>query len=299
MNIKQRSDSILGVCCILTATFLLSVRGILVKQAYIANIAVMDLFFYRFLITIPLLWIFALYKHGSKQVVFSLKPQLINCILAGFFGYYLATLSDFYSLKLIDVSVNRIILYSFPIYVLIWNCFIERKLPKFKYIITFIIIQIGLFFVLGGLDNSLLIANKEGAILALIASISYSLYIVINQQTGKKIGSILFTCYAVSFSFIFITIHYFAFYDNSHNIISDKGWLIIIIMAIFCTFLPLLLISQGIKYIGATRMSLLSTSGPVMTAIFAFIILGESLTIMQILGGILVIIILFFMEKKK
>jgi drug/metabolite transporter (DMT)-like permease len=290
----------LAILAIITATFLLAIRGILVKQAYIEKIAVMDLFFFRFLIALPLLWLFTIYK---KQISFLLKltkKQLIKCILAGFFGYYLATLSDFYSLKLIDASINRVILYSFPIYVLSWNALIRRQVPAKKYIITFILIEVSLFFLLGGFNFDQLQNNKIGGLLALIAAISYSLYVIINQEAGKEVGSILFTTIAVSFSFLFITLHYFTIFDvNQIYQISLKGWFIIIFMAIFCTFLPLLLISYSIRYIGATRMSLISMLGPVITTILAIVILDETLSLIQIIAILAVIITLYLIEKKK
>ena len=295
------NDSLLGIIFVLLATLLLSFRSILVKLAYIEEVAVMDLFYYRFLFTIPLLIGFAFYKKKKELFTAIINKRIaISCILAGFFGYYLATLSDFHSLKLIDANINRIILYTFPAYVLILNSVIEKKLPQARDIFFFALVQIGLFFVLGGFNLSLTSANKIGAILALLAAISYSVYIIINQQTGKKIGSILFTTYAVTFSFIFINIHFFTIFDPEvSNVISNKGFLIIVIMAIFCTFMPLLLIAEGIKRIGASRFALLNTCGPVMTIFFCYIILGETMTYQQIIGSILIIAVLYIAEKSK
>ena len=295
------NDSLFGVSLVLLATLLLSFRSILVKLAYIEEVSVMDLFYYRFLFTLPLLLGFAFYKKKKDLFTAILNKKIaISCVPAGFFGYYLATLSDFHSLKLIDANINRIILYTFPAYVLILNSVVEKRIPGARDIFFFALVQIGLFFVLGGFNLSLTSANKTGAVLALLAAISYSIYIIINQQTGKKIGSILFTTYAVTFSFIFINIHFFTVFNPEiSNVISNKGFVIIVIMAIFCTFMPLLLIAEGIKRIGASRFSLLNTSGPVMTIFFCFIILGETMTYQQIIGSILIIGVLYIAEKNK
>ncbi|MBT5827290.1 MAG: DMT family transporter [Alphaproteobacteria bacterium] len=295
------NDSLFGASLVLLATLLLSFRSILVKLVYIEEVTVMDLFYYRFLFTLPLLLGFAFYKKKKELFTTILNKKIaISCILAGFFGYYLATLSDFHSLKLIDANINRIILYTFPAYVLILNSVVEKRLPGARDIFFFALVQIGLFFVLGGFNLSLTSTNKTGAVLALLAAISYSIYIIINQQTGKKIGSILFTTYAVTFSFIFINIHFFiVFNPEVSNAISNKGFIIIVIMAIFCTFMPLLLIAEGIKRIGASRFALLNTSGPVMTIFFCFIILGETMTYQQIIGSILIIGVLYIAEKNK
>ncbi|MDA9818268.1 DMT family transporter [Flavobacteriaceae bacterium] len=182
---------------------------------------------------------------------------------------------------------------------LIFNSIIEKKPPQGKDILCFSLVQIGLYFVLGGFNISLSSASNKGVILALLAAISYSIYIIINQQIGKKIGSVLFTTYAVTFSFIFINIHFFGFFESGIvSAISNKGYIIIIVMAIFCTFLPLLLIAEGIKRIGASKFALLNTVGPVMTIIFCFVILGETMSLQQIVGSVAIIGVLFFSEMK-
>jgi len=298
---KLSNDSF-GIALVITATLLLSFRSILVKLAYIEDVSVMSLFYYRFLFTVPLLLSFSFYK--KRNLLFTTiasKPTFIGCTVAGLFGYYLATLLDFHSLKLIDANINRLIVYTFPVYVLLLNSIIEKRLPKYKDILVFASVQIGLFFVLGGINLSLTFTDKAGALLALFAAISYSIYIVINQQVGKKIGSILFTTYAVTFSFIFINIHFFSVFNPENTIaaLSGKAFIIIVIMAIFCTFLPLLLISEGIKRIGASRFSLINASGPVMTILFPFMFLSETMTIQQIIGALSVISILYISEKSK
>ena len=187
MHIKP-NNSIIGVVLILLATLLLSFRSILVKLAYTENISLMDLFYFRFLFTVPLLFCFAFYQKGKKLFSTILNKDIfLYCALAGFFGYYLATLSDFHSLQLINANINRIILYSFPIYVLIFNSIISKKLPSNTEILSFILVQLFLLFVLGGTDIKLLSSiSKSGVFLALLAAISYSIYIIINQQVGKK-----------------------------------------------------------------------------------------------------------------
>ena len=288
-----------GIVFVLLSVILLSFRGILTKYAFAENVSLMDLFYIRFLIAIPLLWLFS-YAKRKKEIPQLLKPKIIrNCLLAGFFGYYFATLTDLYSLKLIDVSINRVVIYTFPAYVLIWNAYITKTIPEPKYIVAFFAIQVALYFVLGGFDISLILHNKEGALWALAAAIGYSLYVVINQETGKKIGSILFTTYAVTFSFLFINIHYFITEPGFIGNVTLKGLFIIFLIAIFCTFAPLLFFSEGIKQIGASRASFISMSGPVLTVIFAYFTLGETLTYQQILGAVSVIVILALMEKRK
>jgi drug/metabolite transporter (DMT)-like permease len=281
-----------GIYFSIIATILLSIRPIIVKLCYAENIAVNDLLYYRFLIAAPLILSFSLIAKGinANLEIFKNKKIVTSLFFAGFFGYYLATMADFYSLSLIDANINRIILYSFPLYVILINFIKNRQKPSYKFMIIFIIIEICLFVIFSDAKNYNKTINQLGIILAFISAISYACYIIINQETGKKISSIIFTNFAILFSFLLLNIHFFAISPpNNIFIYSHKGIILLIILAIFCTFLPLLLITEAIKLIGANEASLINLSGPILTLIFSSLMLKESLSSIQLIACLIVI----------
>jgi drug/metabolite transporter (DMT)-like permease len=292
----------IAVIFILLSAILFAFRSILVKFAYQYNISTTDLLYYRFLFTLPLLWSFALFV--KKKEFFTKicdKKIAINSFIAGFFGYYLATLFDFYSLELINVNINRVISHTFPIYVIFWNSIINKKWPKKSDIKNFIIIEICLLFTLDIFSSDLSKANKLGAFYAILTAISYSIYYIFNRKIGQKIGSILFTTYSLSFSFLFVNIHFFVIHNHeiNLNIFSQEALIIILCLAFFCTFLPLLLVSEAISRIGSNRSAIINSSGPAISIILAFIILDEVMNITQLLAAFLVLFILYRIENSK
>lgn len=293
---------IIGIIFIIISAFLFAIRSILVKFAYEYNISAVDLLYYRFLFTLPLIWSFALfYKKKQFFVKICDKEIFIYSFLAGIFGYYLATLFDFHSLELINVNINRVISHTFPIYVIVWNSILSRKYPKKSDIVNFILIEICLFLTLDVFSSDFNSMNKLGYFYAFLVAISYSIYYILNQKVGKKIGSVLFTTYSLSFSFVFVNIHFSIINDHQINITSipNEGLLIIISMAFFCTFLPLLLVSEGIRRLGSNRSAIINSAGPVISIILAFFILGEVMSLHQIIGAIAVLLILYRVENKK
>ena len=60
-------------------------------------------------------------------------------------------------------------------------------------------------------------------------------------------------------------------------------------MAVFSTVLPIWLTNEGIRRIGAGRVAMIGTSGPIMTIGLGAIFLGEAITLFQLLGASLVI----------
>ena len=57
--------------------------------------------------------------------------------------------------------------------------------------------------------------------------------------------------------------------------------------------------AEGIKHIGASRASIISTIGPVITITIAILLLDEVFGMTQAIGGLMIILGVFFIVKKK
>jgi len=66
-------------------------------------------------------------------------------------------------------------------------------------------------------------------------------------------------------------------------------WIVGFGTAILCTVIPLFCYQKGLSLLGASRASILSTMEPAITIVLAGLILGETLTSSQLLGGLLII----------
>jgi len=60
-------------------------------------------------------------------------------------------------------------------------------------------------------------------------------------------------------------------------------------MALFSTVLPVWMVSEAIRRMGAGPVSLIGTLGPVVTLFLGWLILEEPIGLFQILGGVLVV----------
>ncbi len=62
-----------------------------------------------------------------------------------------------------------------------------------------------------------------------------------------------------------------------------------LILAVAATVLPVWLMAEGLRHIGANGVSLIACVGPVATMAFATVFLGESISLSQLAGAILVL----------
>ena len=61
-------------------------------------------------------------------------------------------------------------------------------------------------------------------------------------------------------------------------------------MAVFCTVLPSYLVSFAIQKLGASKFAIIGSIGPVFIIVLATRVLGESITFIQSIGVVIVIL---------
>ena len=67
-------------------------------------------------------------------------------------------------------------------------------------------------------------------------------------------------------------------------------WSLAFYLVIFCTIFALFAQNYGVKHTTPSRVALLTGSEPAFGALFAFVWLGESLTVIQMIGGICILL---------
>ena len=60
-------------------------------------------------------------------------------------------------------------------------------------------------------------------------------------------------------------------------------------MALLSTVLPVALLNEAIRRVGANQVALVSTLGPVITLFLGWLVLSESMSLLQIVGASLVV----------
>lgn len=130
-----------------------------------------------------------------------------------------------------------------------------------------------------------------GDILVSGAVISAAFYMVITRQLGQTLNSLVITSYQMFYgTFIFAPIFLFKYSSINWNQIYLSSIVAIIFLALFPTVIGYWAYNHALTQISASRASIFLNGVPVVTTVGAWIILGERLTWIQGLGGIIVIL---------
>jgi drug/metabolite transporter (DMT)-like permease len=279
-----------GMLYVALAAMLFASKGIFGKLLYQRGVGFELLVTARALIAVPFFgWIA---WHGrSRSAATDMRPGAIAAaVVAGIVCYYVGALVDFWALTMIDASVERVLLFSYPAMVVLIDSVMRRRAPQKRLVAAMLVTYVGIFFAMGGIDLFELRANLLGAALTLVAALTTAVYFLIGERYTRELGSTRFAAIGMSSAAIVLALHFAVFRSFAEIAALDAhDWTLLAVLAIACMFIPGLLQAEGVRRVGAQSGAIGSTIGPVTTIVLAALFLGERLNGWQLLGSAMIV----------
>lgn len=278
-----------GVLIAITGVLLFSAKAVLVKLCYTYNVDTVSILMLRMGFALPIFVVIGIFKSEKGKEPIDLKA-LLSIIGLGVLGYYGASYFDFLGLKYIDASLERLVLFVYPTAVVLLSLvFLKKKIQK-KQLLAILITYFGLAIVFfPGLFGREYRSDAFGVTMIVLSALTYASYLVASQYFVPKFGTVRFTTAAMIVSCIVVAIHYSLDVDADVFGLPKMVYVYGFVMAIFSTVIPSYLISEAINRLGASKVAIIGSLGPVSTISLSILFLGESLNIYQILGGVIII----------
>lgn len=196
-------------------------------------------------------------------------------------------------------SIPALLLYTAPIFVMILSViFFKEKITK-KKLISLIMTFLGLILVTGAFSSSDKI-SIFALLLGLGSGLGYALYSIFGKFLVDKYSAITITTYTFVIATIF-SVPFSGVIQNFNLLISSKGILSALALAIISTVLPFLLYTKGLSGMETSKASILATVEPFVATIVGVVFFRETMTLYKIIGMLLVLlaIIILNMNKKE
>jgi drug/metabolite transporter (DMT)-like permease len=302
-NAKSKYYFIGGILIALCGTICFSVKAIFIKLAYHeSSVDAVTLLALRMIFSVPFFLLTAAYSSNKSSNVKFTGKQWLYIALVGCIGYYVSSMFDFVGLQYVSAGIERLILFIYPTFVLLFSSLIFKIKVKPMQWLALIVTYLGLsiaFF--GDLDFSSSQNSNFifGSVMIFICAITYAFYIIGGGQLIPQVGSSKFNSYAMSFASVGVLLHFFLLSDASLTQLPPIVYLYGFLMAIFSTVIPSYMVAAAINRIGPGNAAIVSSVGPVSTIFLANIFLGESVTVWQILGTILILIGVIIISQQK
>jgi drug/metabolite transporter (DMT)-like permease len=222
-------------------------------------------------------------------------------MLVSFFQPFLYFLCESFGVKFVSSTLSAVIISTIPLFSPFATAFFfKERITKLNFW-GIVVSIIGVALVMFSKNtNTTLTATPVGILLlflAVAAGIGYS--IVVKKLSGKYNSISIVTYHNIIGIFFFLPLFFIFEYKHFMSVGYVKEAVVPLLeLAVFGSSFAFIFFTFSIKKIGVTKSNAFTNAIPVLTAIFAYFLLGEVLTIIK-MGGIGLVIAGLFMSQLK
>jgi drug/metabolite transporter (DMT)-like permease len=273
-----------GILAILGASIMWSLEPILAKLAY-ANSDFLQTSAIRAIVVVLTALLYVIVT-GAKKLKVS-KHQFSTILYIAIAGTLIGDLLYFFALTKISVLNAVMIGHMQPVFIVLIGFFFlkEDKLTKFDYA--------GVLVTTKTVENlSMIKLGTVGDIYVLMATGAWATTAIVTRKylRGLNAGVVTFYRYLIA-SAVFIV---YLLFKSSLAVSNIHQVLVGVIVGI-----GTILYYESMKRIKAAQVSAMELSTPFFAALLGFLILGESVTVMQISGMVLLFIGVCLLSRKE
>jgi drug/metabolite transporter (DMT)-like permease len=261
--------------------------GIFGKLAYDEGASVGTLLATRFVLATALLWLLILAGGGSRRLRALTRRDVGIALALGAVGYGAQAGAYFAALERLDASLLAMLVYTFPAIVMVAAIALGRERASRRTAFALALASTGLVLVLAGAASGAL--DGLGTMLGLGAAVVYSAYILSSEGVAGRVEPLVLGALVCTGAATTLTLAGLAGGDLNPGGVSAAGFGWLGGIAVVSTVGAILLFFAGLRRVGPTAASILSTIEPVVTVGLAFAVFGESLGPAQLAGGALVL----------
>jgi drug/metabolite transporter (DMT)-like permease len=211
------------------------------------------------------------------------RRELPSLALLGVIGLAGVHATYFLAIDRLQIGVAVTIQYLAPLLLLLWLRLAHgrRLAPSLWGAVALSVV--GCFFVVRAYDASSL--DAVGVAAAFGATLTFAIYMVGSERAGHRLRPVTTLFWTFGFASLFWALvtpwwgFPFGELDSPGNALLAAG------VVVVGTLLPFICMVAALRHIPAPRAGVVATLEPVLAAVFAWVILGEELAPIQLLGG--------------
>ncbi|TAJ13820.1 DMT family transporter [Marinilabiliaceae bacterium JC017] len=256
---------------------------------------------------LSVIWLRLVVSSIMMFTVLSLMKRLVRIhradikwfLLLAFFEPFLYFMGESFGLKYVPSTMGAVIVSTIPLFAPIADrIFFKARLTWINLAgISFSFIGV-LLIILE--DDFSLKAPIHGILLVFMAVFAAMGYSVVLKKVPARYNAVsIITFQNIIGIFYFFPL--FVFYDwhhLTHTVITTNAVLAMVQLSIFASSLAFIFFTYGMRKVGITKANVFVNLIPVFTAVFAWMILGDPLTVRKVIGIAVVIGGLFVSQIK-
>jgi drug/metabolite transporter (DMT)-like permease len=225
------------------------------------------------------------------------RSQVPMMALIGIAGLVVVFAAYLIAIERLQIGPAVTLQYLAPLMLLMWLWLGRSRTLAPSLWAAMAISLVGTFLVVRAFDVGSL--NLVGVAAGLIGAAGYAYYLTNIERAGRYTGPATILIWALAFAsltwLVVQPLWSFPWGDfTSANTLLRTGFFVV-----FGTAVPFACIVTALRHVPAARVAIVATLEPVLAAVFAFVILDEGLATIQVLGGLLVVGAVIWVQSQR
>jgi drug/metabolite transporter (DMT)-like permease len=224
---------------------------------------------------------------GRRDLMHVRREDVRSFAFLGVCGIALVHAAYFVAIDRLQIGAALTIQYLAPLLLLLWLRFFHgrRFAPALWGAVA--LSAVGCFFVVRAYDASAL--DGLGIAAAFASAVAFAVYMVGSERAGRAYEPATTLLWAFAFASVFWAVVQPWWTFPFGELASAKHLALALGVIVIGTLLPFALMIAALRHLPSPRAAVVATLEPVLGALFAYLLLGESLAPIQLAGACAVI----------
>ncbi len=284
-----------GLVLILLAVLGYSFFTVWVRGISASGLPELDMATWRFLFTVPIIWLLA--RARGERPSGGVPIPRVALLLTGPL-MTVAALAAMIGLQTIPASVYLLLFYTYPALVALLSLLRGERIERTAWLALGITL-VGAALTMPNLSEGLQQgANVQGVVLALVNAVAVAVYFVVQSHLLRGCtDTVRASAWSLTGTLIpLVVLLPFRPLQLPANLMV---WFNLACLILVSTVLPVVMLNAGIQRLGAPRAAILGTTELVLALLWAVLILGDTITPVQVAGGVLIFFSIILLQIRQ
>ena len=220
--------------------------------------------------------------------------------LLGIPGLALVNASYYYAISRLSIALAVFIQFTAPVLIFLFGLLSRKERASRSKLLALVLSLAGTYFMVQLYQSQGASVPPAGLASAVISALSFAFYVVLSHRMGQRHSSwtLVFFGYTIAGLFWCVVQNPV---ETWRQVSESHLWRESILFAVCSTLIPFAIFLSGLRRVSPTGGSIASTSETVTASLFAFLLLGETLTGGQVVGAALILtaILILILQSKE
>lgn len=240
---------------------------------------------------------------SRKQFAIPEKNEWLYFALLGFIGVTFHQWLQSNGLVTAQATTTAWIVASTPVFIAILGWMVLKEKMGWVRVSGMTLAALGVLLVVSKGNVMALFSGQEGTIgdlLVFISAINWAVYTILSRRELARHPAARMMFYVMLLGWLFASVWIFGFGPGISEIghLTLKGWSAILMLGIFGSGLAYIAYYDALQVLPASQLGAFLNIEPLVTTVLASFMIGEAITIITLVGGAIIILGVWLVNRK-